>query len=230
MTTKSIALWPGLPELWYRGDIRSLSLSLIFAVTLNMALMGTFVWTAWYPAWVIRLFWCGIVFASLFSFARARKNWDSITGRLATDSKANDRLIEAQRQYLQGNFFEAEAMLHRNLSQSTLDVESALLLISVLRRTRRWQQALHWIEQVMLRENSARWHRDLMLEKQKIERSMNESESSQQASEVAVAAARSTDRADTERNVTERTTSELQRNEKVNDEEVQSIVDQVAGA
>ena len=165
MATKSIALWPGLPDLWFRGDWSSLGISVIFSVSLNLALLGTFVWPEWYPSWMIRLLWSGIILSSGFFFLQSYKRWSKITGSYQSDAKTNERLIVAQHHYLCGNYFEAEALIQKIVVDGNQDIEALLLLVSILRRTRRGQQALQWIDRISLCENAGNWRRELEIEK-----------------------------------------------------------------
>ena len=169
MATKAIALWPGLPELWFRGEWQALAISIIFAVSFNMAILGTFVWPLWFESWMIRSLWCSIIFASGFSFVQANKRWAKTTGIPRSDGNSNERFIEAQRQYLHGNYFEAEALIQKILADGHEDIEAVLLLVSILRRTRRCQQALQWIERIKLCEKASAWIRELQVEKQLVE-------------------------------------------------------------
>jgi hypothetical protein len=180
MASKTIAFWPGLPELWYRGELRSLSISIIFAVSFNMAILGTFVWPLWFDSWMIRLLWCALIFASCFSFFYSRKSWAKINGTSVKDSNSNQRFVDAQRQYLHGNYFEAEAIIQKILADGHQDIEAVLLLVSILRRTRRCQQALQWIERIKLCEKASFWMRELQAEKQQVEALLTSPETGEQ--------------------------------------------------
>jgi hypothetical protein len=75
-------------------------------------------------------------------------------------------LMIAQEFYLQANYFEAEKMLRRNLQKGTNDVESMLLWISTLRRTRRIPQALDLISDMERLDAALPWLAELHLEKE----------------------------------------------------------------
>src|SRR5690349_14370509 len=43
----ALSLWPGLPQLWAGQEALGLVLAALFAATLNLALVGRFLWTDW---------------------------------------------------------------------------------------------------------------------------------------------------------------------------------------
>jgi thioredoxin-like negative regulator of GroEL len=85
-----------------------------------------------------------------------------------------DALQLAQNDYLRGNWFEAEATLLDVLQQQPRDAEATLLLVSVLRHTKRWQPALRRLGQLVLLESAQRWAEEIEREKRLIMRAMEE--------------------------------------------------------
>lgn len=79
---------------------------------------------------------------------------------------------QAQEEYLRGNWFAAEARLLAILHAESRDVEALLLLISVLRQTRRWQPALRRLKQMELLDGSHPWRHEIAREKGLIERAI----------------------------------------------------------
>jgi hypothetical protein len=94
----------------------------------------------------------------------------STVGPMATRGLASaerlKNLVLAQEFYLQANYFEAEKMLRRNLQKGSNDVESMLLWISTLRRTRRIPQALDLISDVERLDAALPWLAELQVEKE----------------------------------------------------------------
>jgi thioredoxin-like negative regulator of GroEL len=84
-----------------------------------------------------------------------------------TKPARNERFRKAQAAYLQGDYFEAERLLASNLAQERSDIESGLLLISVLRRSCRFDEAIEQINLLRKRDFSVRWESELTLEKEK---------------------------------------------------------------
>jgi len=75
---------------------------------------------------------------------------------------------EALTEYLQGSWFEAEAILGRLLRQVPRDVEGRLLLATVLRRTQRHDEALEQLDRLERLRDAARWSREIADERQRI--------------------------------------------------------------
>ena len=74
-------------------------------------------------------------------------------------------LETAQELYLQANYFEAERLVRKNTIGNIDDVESSLLWIAILRRTRRITQALELIASVDKLDAAQQWMAELRSEK-----------------------------------------------------------------
>ncbi len=160
ISASGMACWPGLLNLWYRGEIYSLAISFLFATILNVAILATLVWPEWLAVWLVRSMWILIAFTGLWSFAASFFSKSSMQQRLP--SVECDRLFaEAQSDYLKGQYFEAEATLHRILASGTEDVEAALLLASVLRRTGRFRQATDCLERLERLDSARYWTQEI---------------------------------------------------------------------
>ena len=155
-----LCCWPGLPGLWYRGRWTSLILAIAFAVLLNLTIVASFIWTGIFEddafpaiAWpMLLLIW----FASVVI---ARRNmpdvmsltkFDSISTADTETAESIDALfIEARREYLRGHWDEARSLLQRQLKRHSRDIESRLMLATLFRHTRQFDEAteqLNWIE------------------------------------------------------------------------------------
>lgn len=165
--------WPGFQKLWLRGDLHSVLVSLLFSWILIVALCATFVWPEWFigffsPDWLARLilaaFWFSIVGASFLSAIGAILRSSSASDLGVSDRQLN--LEIAQELYLQANYFEAEQLVRKNMSGQTDDVESSLLWIAILRRTRRISQALELISSVDKLDAALPWLPELRSEKE----------------------------------------------------------------
>ena len=165
--------WPGFQKLWLKGDLHSLLISLLFSWVLAIAWLATFVWPEWLvsffsPDWLARLIcaalWISIVGASLFSAAGTILNLSNNVGLGMSARQHNLEL--AQELYLQANYFEAERLVRKNLSGETDDVESSLLWIAILRRTRRISQALELISNIDKLDAALPWLSELRSEKE----------------------------------------------------------------
>lgn len=153
---RSMALWPGYRGLWFRGDFTSLLIAVNFAVVLDVALLSTFIWTEWLSTKAIVALWSIICLSAVTSFLFSFRSLETRSRRMRIEEV--DRLFrEAQSNYLRGEYVDAEASLHRILNSGTEDMEAALLLASILRRTNRPEQARNWLDRLEKFEAANRW-------------------------------------------------------------------------
>lgn len=161
--------WPGLARAWWRGSFQSLVAALCFGWGLCALLLATFVWPNWFSPWLVTLCWLGMfVFWAVES---VRSHWQ--LGKLHMDSGPGtgaDPFTHARNEYLLGNWFEAEAILHAILVRAPRDAEAHLLLASVLRHSGRRSAALRRLDQLALLDTSARWSFEIRRERQLLER------------------------------------------------------------
>jgi hypothetical protein len=165
-------VWPGLERLWYRGDFHALLVAILFGWILAFSFLATFVWPEWVTSYlgrnwvsvsVLPIVWISLLISALVTIATP-------SARLPATSPNNEEgalhaFVEAQEHYLQANYFEAEKRLRENLRVNAGDIESMLLLVAVLRRSRRLEEALDFISEMELLESSAPWFAELKTEK-----------------------------------------------------------------
>ena len=169
---RAICLWPGLPAACIGGMLRGLVVALVFAWCVCLLLLATFVWPEWVANEILRGMWLAIICAW---FAGLSRNFWRLPGLLqVSDSQGGEAFVEAQREYLLGNWFDAEAILLELLHRHPRDAEAMLLLVGVLRHTQRWRPALRRLEQLELLDTSAPWRFEITREKSLIERAMAE--------------------------------------------------------
>ena len=165
--------WPGFQKLWLKGDFHSLMVSLLFSWVWVATCLATFVWPEWLisnlsPVWLSKaalvLLWLGLFIASLLSAIGAIQSTANLSG-LGT-AATQENLEKAQELYLQANYFDAERLIRKNLSGQADDIESALLWIAILRRTRRIPQALELISNVVKLDVALPWMAELRSEKE----------------------------------------------------------------
>jgi hypothetical protein len=164
--------WPGLPALWSKGDVHSLLLSILFGWLLGFAWLATFVWPKWLTtmvghSWFDSLALVGL-WLLLFGLSAVSGLRFAMGGGIgSSDSDRLQNLAIAQEYYLQANYFESERHLRKNMRNVANDVESQLLWISVLRRTKRISQALTVISDVELLDAAIPWTAELHVEKER---------------------------------------------------------------
>ncbi len=160
----AVFLWPGLPFL-YRGEILGLLLAVGAAAVLNLALLSSFVW--------IELLSHGLKVALWFALAAAwlaAAWWAWRVLRTAAvplpEPPAEQGFAAALHHYLRGDWFEAERLLAGLLERNEEDVESRLLLATLLRHRKRFDEALRHLEFLQGLDASAAWHWEICRERQ----------------------------------------------------------------
>lgn len=166
--------WPGLPGLWFRGQMSSLLVAVGFSILLNMALVSSFLWR-WslgetFPAvaWpMIFLIWCT---SAWVAYHRLTDVMSVPTSEKVADPERPDTLfIQAQREYLGGHWEEAESLLRRRIENAPRDVEAQLLLVTLLRHTRRLDLAREQLSQMQRFDEALEWAFESDRERQLIE-------------------------------------------------------------
>ena len=171
----AILFWPGFDRAWRRGEIYACVVAVTFGVCLNVAWFASFHWPQWLSGSLRFGLWSGIAVAAIVSFARGifqsgpgtssissnRKNIKS-----ASADKEIDPFCSAQNAYLRGEYFEAEAALHPIFTSGREDVEAALLLSGILRRTDRIDAALQTLERLSKLDASFRWVNEIQRERE----------------------------------------------------------------
>jgi hypothetical protein len=162
-------LWPGLPQLWWRGGWRPLLSAAGFAVLLNIGLAATFVWTEWSPTWLLGVGWLGI---GLFWAISVGLGSRALPGLLGTtpDIAVEDLFRQAQTEYLSKDWFEAEKLLQQVLGRSEHDADARLLLATLYRHTGRSDEARQCLTRLECMDKADRWTLEIARERRLLER------------------------------------------------------------
>ncbi len=158
-----ICLWPGLPRLWIRGDWAALAIAVAFGVALNLVLVSSFVWTELLPPSFNRIGWLilGTVWlASVFQAYRSLPH-------LREPPRVDDRglFIQAQAEYLKGHWFEAETLLRQLLRHCSRDVDVLLMLATLYRRTKRYDEAATQLDRLDRLDEACKWRTEIAQER-----------------------------------------------------------------
>ena len=168
--SRAAMLWPGVPQLWLRGEVRGLLHAAWFACLFNGVWLATVAWPDLLGPWTLRACWFVVIGASIFAAIWAMRHWQAWEAGNMVTEEGEAQFEEAQTHYLSGDYFEAEAALHRIFTSGKQDVEAAILMVSILRRTKRYAQALYCIEKLLLLDNAMPWHRELLQEQGRVRR------------------------------------------------------------
>ncbi len=153
-------LWPGLTQLWFSGAWWGLAIGCGFAWLLNLAIVSTVVWTEWLDPWsrvgvwvLLLLVWAGSVTLSF------RQLWTDNPEQAA--KAAEDLFRRAQREYLTGNWIQAEQLLTQLLALDGKDVNAHLLMASLLRRTGQLAEAAERLRRLSTMDGTEKWRGEI---------------------------------------------------------------------
>ena len=156
--------WPGLPRLWCRGEWPSLAAAVAFGGALNLVLVSSFVWPELLPSSLVLAGWLLVLAACSISALRAYRSLPELLCVAGVDDRG--LFIRAQGEYLKGHWYEAESSLQQLLSRSPHDVDAGLMLATLYRHTRRYDEALAWLERLDRLEAAERWQWEIARERQ----------------------------------------------------------------
>jgi tetratricopeptide (TPR) repeat protein len=151
-------------QLWFRGQWLGLILAVGFGALLNLLILATFVWAELLSPLHLRLGWLGI--GSLWGSWAVVSFVFALGGPARRPATAPEVMFrDALSEYLRANWFEAETTLNRLLRLHPRDVEARLLLATLLRHTRRYDEAHEQLGRLERLEDSQRWSREIAAEK-----------------------------------------------------------------
>jgi len=159
--------WPGLPELWQRGDRTALTLAIGFAVALNVSIASYGIWPDVLPE-SVRIVWT-LSIAIIWGLSLSKVKIHVTTSSSDAEKEEDQGLfIKAQEEYLKGHWYEAESLLTQRLGGNPNDDAARLLLVSVYRRASQPSKAFEQLDEIRSTQD---WQWEMKQERQQIERS-----------------------------------------------------------
>lgn len=178
-------LWPGLPDLWWRGAWSGLALALVFVLVADFAVCATWVWDELLGPGRERTIWIACAAAwlalTLVSLRRTARGAEALGG------SESDLYPAALAEYLKGNWVEAEVLARQLLAGRPSDVEAALLLAAVLRHTTRIDEARTTLDELVRWDRAAVWQTEIDVEYQRVaekERDLEDEEKERKVHEI----------------------------------------------
>ena len=167
-----LCCWPGLPRLWSKGDWTSLAVALGFSFVLNLALIASFIWPKLLGPNFPLVAWSVVGIVWIVSFLGALIAMRQPPGETLSDAPdvADDLFIQAQTEYLMGNWPETESLLLRRLQTHQRDVESRLLLATMFRHQRRLEDANQELDILDRFDDTLPWAEEVKRERELLER------------------------------------------------------------
>jgi len=176
-------LWPGLPELWWRGRIAALPTAMAFAAAANFLLIARFVYPEWLAIGLVRMAgWVGVAIWLFCVIRSVREMPQLINPRRASGQP--DRFVDAHQAYLRGDWAEAESLLADCLSIENRDPPALMLLCGVYRHTNRLEAAGRLLEEIRLTEAADGWWLEVEAEQSRLDRDLSYSQNTGQAREI----------------------------------------------
>jgi hypothetical protein len=148
-------LWPGLPQLARDGNWAALAVAVAAAVLLNAVLLSTCVWTE-FVAPAPRII-CWAFLGAAWIVAIGYWSWHDRQRAVALGKTDAKTFEEALAEYLKGNWFEAERKLNLLLRRDEHDIEARLLVATLLRHTKRFDEATHQLNILAGLDGAHRW-------------------------------------------------------------------------
>jgi hypothetical protein len=160
-----VVLWPGLPQLWLRGDVSALILAGGFSALLNLAVIATWSWTELLTWPLLAVAWAGVVLFWLVSLVSAVLQIPALI-RIPSPKLTADLFRAAQGEYLRGNWFEAEVALNQLLEVDPTDADAHLMLATLARRIGQHAEAGERLRQLGTLERAGKWRLEIAQELQ----------------------------------------------------------------
>jgi len=163
--------WPGLDLLWSRGSWPGLAIAVGAALLLDFLLLASFVWSELVGPWLLVSLWMvvavGWVVAAVRSLRRA--SWQD--ARIPEEDANSDLFRLALDQYLKGNWFESESHCTEQLRNDPRDADTLLLVATLSRRTRRYDEARRRLRELERLEVAAKWDQEILAERKRLDES-----------------------------------------------------------
>jgi hypothetical protein len=160
----TIYLWPGLPQICFHGSWSGLVLAIGAAAALNTLLLISFGWTeligenlrntfwgAFAAAWIVAIVW---------SSKQCRRR--EVACSLQPEEDSFGQAIDC---YLKGDAYRAEQILDGLLRRNIRDLEARLMLATLLRRGKRFDEATQHLDALAKFEGAGKWELEIQEER-----------------------------------------------------------------
>lgn len=170
-------LWPGLPELWWRGRLAAAPAAVAFALAVNLLLITRYLYPQWISSGLVTVaLWVGLPLWAFSVVRSVRELPTLIAPRMVSDEP--DRFPEAHAAYLRAEWAEAESLLTAVLAIEPRDPPALLLLTGVYRHTDRLEAAELLLHEIKRLEAADPWTLELHAEQRRLDRALANAEES----------------------------------------------------
>ncbi len=157
-------LWPGLPQIWLYGEWTGLAVALAAAAVLDLALLVSFGWTELIGSGTRNILWPALaaawIAAAIWSAGRCRRQ-----AVVASPEPEEDSFPQALDHYLKGDNYQAEQILDDLLRRNARDLDARLMLATLLRRAKRFDEATQHLDTLECFEGGEKWQEEIRAER-----------------------------------------------------------------
>lgn len=162
-------VWPGLPQLWLGGEWAGLSWAGVFAVAVNFQLLTTLVYQESFSSTAVSAGWIAV--AGLWGAGiAANRRWLKKFARSAETERIEQTLFAgAFHDYLQADWIAAETKCRELIKRRRGDVDARLLLATLLRHTKRVDEARQQLDLLAKLDGSEKWSMEIAAERRSLD-------------------------------------------------------------
>lgn len=160
-------VWPGLPWAWLRGSRAGLVLALAFAVSVDVAVVTTFIWPDLVELPLTLAAWTAVGVIWLASTVSAAAAFPPPLVH-PVPAEVDPLFVKARAAYLARDWVAAETRLRELLALAPTDGEAQLLLATLLRRAGRLAEAGAELEKLSASDAGIRWRAAIAAERQQL--------------------------------------------------------------
>jgi hypothetical protein len=177
----AMLLWPGLPQIWYRGQWIGLAKALGAAVLLNVVLLGTFGWSEQISSGTRNVLWLAVggfwTASAVAGYVQTRRQV-----KRKQVAPAKDTYPQAMDYYLKGDYFQSECLLVDLLTRNERDLDARVMLATLYRHARRYEEATKQLDLLVRFEGSEKWQVEIERERTLIEEGIKDGKHREDAS------------------------------------------------
>lgn len=152
-----LSFWPGLAQIWAGQEVLGILLAVLFAATVNLAVVSRWIWTEAFPAGWSGFFATSAVAAWVASLGYTV--WWAILCHPDRHRAEIEKLFrEAHAAYLQGRWADAKHRIERILARDETDADALMQLGSVYLRTQQPGLARRAFVQCLELKAGTKWH------------------------------------------------------------------------
>jgi hypothetical protein len=157
-------LWPGLPQMWLYGTWSGLAVALGAAALLDVLLLVSFGWTELIGSGIRNIMWPTLAVAWIAAAIWSRKECRR-QAVVASPEAEEDSFHQALDHYLKGDHYQTEQILEGLLRRNVRDLDARLMLATVLRRTKRLDEASEHLDMLACFEGAEKWEQEIQAER-----------------------------------------------------------------